>query len=756
MSDYETPLVDPELLEDIADQAQSLGDAQLNAIPLLPPLLFKVSGLYQWSSPRIQIPIRERIPRPIPQPIIDPIPVGPKPLPDPVPMPAAGAASAADEQLEYDLDNALTPIPIFPFKREELRLDTDGRYPQDVVSGTLFTFNRERAHWVANLRKIRTNEWVGNIWYKDGPAASLPYTNVWVKAYPSLYANQRKVKVRFYGRGQPAITRTFSFKSSYFHKVEFEYDVVSNTSAVTHIQTHAHPNRPASLPNENLTIKKVFQRAGFDVSLSPGNGGVPIAQAGADHVWTNMEMHDAMQTYWSRFADRPQWAMWVLFAARHQNGSSLGGIMFDSIGPNHRQGTAMFNDSFISNPPAGDAAPAAWVERMKFWTAVHEMGHAFNLAHSWQKHLGTQWIPLTSNSEARSFMNYPYFVSGGQAAFFADFGYRFIDEELLFMRHAPSRFVQMGNENWFSHHGLEQDPEELHHELKLEVRANREKSLFEYLEPVSLELKLSNTSEQAMTIDRAILEQRENLLVLIKQPNGEIKEWHPFAHMCLKPQAQLLDAQSSIYATLPLYAGTHGWNISEPGRYEVIVLLEHDDRLVQSNRLTLSVLPPRSYDEQVLAQDFFSDEVGRTLAFGGTNALNNANDTLHELVARLPGVHAARHATMALAQPQMMNSNLLDVDSDAKLAFKLRKAHAEEGMKQVQKALLQEAQLTAQTLGHIAFRESLVGIARNLAAQGDKENAKQCCDAVVNTLQQRQVPEHILGGIRQEADALLK
>ena len=111
-------------------------------------------------------------------------------------------------------------------------------------------------------------------------------------------------------------------------------------------------------------------------------------------------MHDAMQTYWSRFENRPQWALWILNAGLHDSGTSLGGIMFDDIGPNHRQGTAIFNDSFIDNAPPGDVAPEGWRQRMKFWTICHEMGHAFNMAHSWQKALGTSWMPLSNDPEA--------------------------------------------------------------------------------------------------------------------------------------------------------------------------------------------------------------------------------------------------------------------------------------------------------------------------------------------------------------------
>ncbi len=137
---------------------------------------------------------------------------------------------------------------------------------------------------------------------------------------------------------------------------------------------------------------------------------------GADALWSDAEMHDAMQTYWSRFANVPQWSVWTFFASLSDQGTGLGGIMFDDIGPNHRQGTAIFHDSFISEPPPGDPDAAAAVARIRFWTAVHELGHAFNLAHAWQKSLGIggggPWVPLVDHPEARSFMNYPYRVAG--------------------------------------------------------------------------------------------------------------------------------------------------------------------------------------------------------------------------------------------------------------------------------------------------------------------------------------------------------
>ena len=115
---------------------------------------------------------------------------------------------------------------------------------------------------------------------------------------------------------------------------------------------------------------------------------------------------------------------------------------------------------------------------------VEPDGTILHVNHAWQKHLGTPWIPLSSDSEARSFMNYPYSVVGGAPAFFRSFDFRFADQELLFMRHAPNRFVQMGNAAWFDHHGFQQAEVSEDSSLCLQVRVNRDKAIYEYLEPV--------------------------------------------------------------------------------------------------------------------------------------------------------------------------------------------------------------------------------------------------------------------------------
>ena len=711
-------------------------------LPLFPP----VSGLYEW---RLQL-----YPLPVPLPLPErPIPT--KPIPDLPPRPVPSSTPAAE----------LGTLLPWWFSREELRLDVDRRYPQNVASGTVFRFLRTRVHWIANLSRVNLNTWTGNIWYKDGDVASFPFTNVRIQVVRSWYPAQRKATVTFSGGGAVEHTRTFKFKSIYFHPVEFEFDCAEGTTAVTSVQTHDHPNRPDTMPSETLSIETVYKRSGFKVRKSEGDI-VPLSLAGADARWSDMEMHDAMQTYWSRFADRAQWSMWVFFASLHERGTSLGGIMFDDIGPNHRQGTSIFNDAFISNAPAGDAAPAAWVRRMRFWTAVHEMGHAFNLAHSWQKALVYDgkgpWIPLANEPEARSFMNYPYNVTGGQAAFFADFEYRFSDGELLFLRHAPARFVQMGNAEWFDHHGFQQANVSLEPDFRLELRANRAKTEFEFMEPVVLELKLTNISSQDQIIDANILSAVDHMAVVIKKSGKPARLFSPYAQYCFESKNKIVKTGESEYESLFISAGQNGWDLAEPGNYTIQVCLHIGAEDLVSNPLHLRVAPPRGYDEEWLAQDFFSDDVGRILTFDGSKFLNKGNDTLHEIIEKLSDHKVARHARVALANPMTRKYKQLDLGESKRPVMpvymaggkiKVSPPNVAEARKELAAALTEKTDAAAESLGHIDYKHYVDQFCDWLDKQGVSDEAIQIQDGLYKTLSARKVLNRVLQDIKNRRDS---
>jgi hypothetical protein len=636
------------------------------------------------------------------------------------------------------------PVPVAALAstvgREELRLDVDGSYPQRTASGVA-VFGLQRLHWIAALTPDGSNRWVGTIFYKDGPVASFPYTTVRIRVSPDDDPSDMAVRATFEAPGGLKRSRRLRYKSRYFHTVDFEMDAAIGEVATTEVDTCAHPNRPPALRCERLRIKDVFRRAGFDVSQTPG-GTVPIDVAGVDMRWSDSEMHDAMQVFWSRFSATAQWAMWTFFASLHEQGTSLGGIMFDDIGPNHRQGTAIFNDAFISVPPAGDPNGPAWVQRMIFWTACHEMGHAFNLAHAWQKSLGTPWLPgLADEPESRSFMNYPFRVNGGQAAFFADFEYRFSNGELLFLRHAPERFVQMGNADWFDHHGFQEAQVSPQPALRLELRVNRESGVFEFLEPVTIEFKLTNISTDPQVVDAKILSSLDAMTVVIKPQTRPAREFVPYARYCYLPEKVVLRPGESIYAPLGISSGLHGWDITEPGRYKLQAALRRGEEYLVSNELTVRVAPAVSFDEERIAQDLFTENVGRTLTFGGSEVMPHANEVLHEVVDRLGDRRVAIHAAVALGLPASKDYKILTPTPDARagLEIKPRPARSEEARKLLEQALVTRSKEAVETLGHINYVRESDTVAEWLTQADDPEGAANLRAVTYKTLSKRTV-----------------
>jgi hypothetical protein len=662
--------------------------------------------------------------------------------------------------------------PLFPrhaLVTVTVRVDVDRYFPQNRISIEVNRlFPASSAHAIAEVtsdtcRSFNNRRIEAVITYRDGNAALIPCDRVVFEALRAAGLNYGTYRLTLAGAGTTSRTYNLNFESPYFDCVEFEVDRVENAgSAVTTYATSAHPNRPVTLPDETISLQTVYQRAGFEATMSPNVSTLPLSGAGSNGTWSDAEMHNAMVSYWSRFQNKPQWAMWLLYAAQHDVGYSLGGVMFDDIGPNHRQGTAVFTDSFIQEVPAGDSNPAAWRRRMIFWTAVHEMGHAFNLAHSWQKALGTPqgapgdpWIPLANEPEARSFMNYPFRVPGGQATFFSDFHFRFSDDELVFMRHAPRRFVQMGHSNWFENHGFEA-PEALLAPTtwKLEIRANRQINNYRFLEPVNVELKLTNTSANSQELEADMLSDARHVTIFVARHGGTTHQWRPFVSRCQQVHMDTLKPNHSIYGAFLISASTMGWLIDEPGFYKVQAALDMGDDIVVSNVLRLHVSPPTSTEEIRVAPDYFSEEVGRAIAFHGVPAYEQAINTLCEVELCCSDNPAAYHATMALSLPLLRHFKLLDdFDGDpSSMVIRTQEAKVDEGARRLTEALVENPEPAAETIGHIDYFATVNQLVHAMEESGDEKGAINVLETSIDTMKKRR----ILASVIQAADEQLE
>ena len=711
-----------------------------------PPFLLRRSGIYRVDQTLVIPPTSA--PTSVPAPAID--------------RPAAANGHGQVETSGNGAEAGVAPGPdgaaasppsLLPLLgTEELRVDVDGVKPTMTVSGTITRLFGGRLTWIARVTKDpATGAWTGPISYRDGTATLRPQTTVSVTLTggPFLPLNRKATATFSGGTGSPA-TLTYSFSKAAFREVAFEYDTVSDATAVTTHNPTSHPNHAPAAPGSTLSLESAYARLGIQVTKTGGDSAISVP---AGTAWSDQEMHDAMQAHWSRWADAPQWAVWVLFARLHDQGTGLGGIMFDDIGAAQRQGTSIFSSSFISQSPAGEANPGPWVERMKFWTAMHEIGHAFNLAHSWQKSLGTAWIPLADEPAALSYMNYPYNYPGGLDAFFAAFDYGFSPDELLFLRHAPERYVKMGAEPWFSRHGFEQEAfEQLRAAatgpLELEVRVNREPR-FEFLEPVVVELKLKNVSTTATVVDACAL-QGDDMAIVVAKEGGEAKRWLPFARYCTAPSPRVLQPGEAMYSSIFLSAGTGGWLISDPGTYTVYAATEAESgAVVLSKPLRIVVDRAADDDAERLAGDVFTQEVAHSLAFGGSRVLAGANETLQQVAEQLPQSRAAVHANAVLGAPMATDGKVLAVNDDGTERVDVVAAEPEEA-RRLLSASLGDFDRAADALGHIAVTEQTRRLAAVMQDEGDTSARTDLLSTSADALARRGVLPGVVEALRHQ------
>jgi hypothetical protein len=646
----------------------------------------------------------------------------------------------------------------FLFRTEELRVDVDGLFPTMTVSGTVSGLFTGRLTWIARVTRQPDGSYAGPITYRDGTTALRPQANVsvYLHGLPFGPPSLRLAEARFSGGPTPDVVVWYRWAQAYFRDVAFEYDTVSDATSVTTYNPTSHPNHPPSVPNTTLSLESAYARLGIRVTKTGGDSIVDISEAGANTTWSDQEMHDAMEAHWSRWKDAPQWAVWVLFARMHDMGPSLGGIMFDDIGPAQRQGCAIFSDSFISQAPAGEANPGPWVQRMKFWTAAHEIGHTFNLAHSWQESLGTPWIPLLDEPAALSYMNYPYRYPAGLDAFFSLFEFTFSTNELLFLRHAPERFVEQGAELWFVNHGFEDDAFEQVRKnssgpLELAARVHRAPR-YEFLEPVVMELRLKNTSSTACTIDANALA-GNGVAIVVQKEGAPPRRWLPFKGICAAPQPKVLQPGEAIYAPVFLSASTSGWLVSDPGTYRIYAAAQAGGSMALSRPLQITVGRPASSEAEQMAGDVFTRQVAHTLAFGGSRVLTGANDTLREVIGRLPSSRLATHARAALGAPLAEAGKVLVLASDGEgETIALRDARPQEASTLLGESL-GDFSAAADSLGHIGVTSYARKLAAALGEEGNTEAQQAFVSNAADTLASRGVRPDVVQDLQRSASS---
>jgi len=549
-----------------------------------------------------------------------------------------------------------------------LHLDIDGSYPLNVVSGTVVqelptsAGGSERAHFIGRVtsdtvaggtRKLTVGDfgfrWPGT----DGNGAMIDRLEV---DLPTSFPLRPSLEVSFfetasnYRRG-PYIVHQ---ESTSFRTVEVEVDREDGAVEVEPYNTHTHPVRPTDLPEENLTLESVFAKAGIRITRSPNSDVIDTAAAGTNNTWSHQELHDAMEAHWSAFANRPQWKLWVFLAEIHEK-SGLGGVMFDADiaapGGVDRQGTAIFTKNLYfhsvggtyakANPPEAEA-----VKRELMFNTVHETAHAFNLYHSFQKTLNTpwaapHWMPVRSNAQALTWMNYPdqatpYPAGTSAKWFYSQFRFRFDDAEHLFLRHAPEEFLQMGNSAWGQSHArvAQVDVDD-----RLELGVGGVKQVFEWGEPVFVKITLQNKTDDVLPAQTGLDPGGSSFVeVAITNPHGERVPFLPVMQTRGEVQFAPLRPDEMIAETVNVTVGHLGFPFTIPGIYRIEATYTNSPGGSAAAFTHVYVQEPPGEDA-LAAKDLFDARVGRALLVDGTRSMGDVNEKLGFVADRLGEEH---------------------------------------------------------------------------------------------------------------------
>ncbi len=658
----------------------------------------------------------------------------------------------------------------------EMRIDIDSRRRSspvlDKVSGDIYQIFRftfpggrkiewrvYRESWIVDNPTVRRSRGrvgiTGRVRYWSGVH---PRTDLRIVLPHRPFRAAAQARVVFHRRGSENEIYRCQRRSDEFRTVNLEVDVCSSVNrdpVIPSYDTHWHATRPAGTPRRTLDIAETYKEAGIRMTVAPHRSIIDDS-APAFASWSPAELHDAMELYFSQIAGGwPKWHLWGLLAGRFDN-PNVGGIMFDAAAryggagePPDRQGFAVFRDhvwfrDLVAGPPANETQAAAM--RKFLYTWVHEAGHAFNFLHSWDK----------GRPDSLSWMNYDwrYDMRNGADSFWSNFEFRFDDEELLHLRHGNRNAVIMGGDPWASGGHAEAsngayDTAEGEPPLELLVRS---KGYFEFMEPVSVELRLRNLiTEIPVDIDGRLDPAYGTVAVAITGPNGRTVHFEPV--FCLLGDAERVTLQPKgsrpgeerLSREIPLTYGKRGHYFADPGIYYIRAAYQgFGDMLIPSQPHTIRVGVPLSKAEERVAHDYFTHEAGLCLSLGGSRSpfLDTGMKVLEDVATRYKDSIVGAKVASILAAGVSHPFFRVDVE-DGRLR-ETAKADPARALQLTSDALkLLKAEKTLNIAYHALVRQR----AELLAEQDKAETARKELSTLRKDLHQRGVNKPVLDDI---------
>lgn len=624
----------------------------------------------------------------------------------------------------------------------ELRVDIDGPRPTMKVSGDFYQVSGATTSYHSSFRvdgpTVATGggqvviEGRGSFTFSAGAPrvrVTIPRTTLFQPAAPAT--------VQFLTlANQPGASYLCRFQSVYLRSVRYEQDCQVGVAPFVSYNTGSLPSGP---PPRTLSVAGAYAEAGIELQTTGAANVIP-APPGA--TWSDAELHLAMQVQFSLWANSPQWSVWLLAAYEHDLGPGLYGIMFDQQG-SQRQGCATFSK--------GIGGATADKQRLQLYTYVHELGHCFNLLHSWQKGLATP--PAPNRPASLSWMNYPWNFPGGPGAFWSAFPFQFDDLELAHLRHAFRSHVIMGGSPFVTGSALQapeafEDPVEDNSGVALEIRARGSYALGE---PVAVEIKLASLDVRGKPVHTLLHPDFGAVQFAVRKPSGNSVVFEPLIEHCAEPEMIVLKpSEPALYESAYLGFGRGGITFDEIGPYQIRALYAAlDGSQVVSNVLTLWVRAPLTEADQAVAELLLGDEQGTLFYLLGSDSpyLEQGNESLRQVLDAHAGHPLA--AYVRLVEGINAARDFKRLTPEKRLSVRA----ADPGRSE---QLLRGVIDAASAVDNITLTQATSALVRSQRKVGNATGADSTVDRLMGALRRRKVGEPILAkvetGLRTPTD----
>lgn len=443
-----------------------------------------------------------------------------------------------------------------------------------------------------------------------------------------------------------------------------------------------------------MSIETALSGAGIEITAAGVGNEIPAAP---EDGWSEKDIEALSRDFAQIDLANPGFALQMLWLSR-SNRRGLLGVMFDVGDDRPRQSLAVFASEIRDRFSDGDSDR----DRKLIQTAVHEIGHALNLAHRFEREVG--------RADSTSFMNYDWRYRGGNRSseFWEKFAYSFDPDELSFLCHAPYMAIVAGGARFHSvrywHEGdggySPYVPEHPLPGIRIGL-APAPGAFYRFAEPVLLSLALENRTGRPLRVPDSILDPKAGFVEILvrrvergKPGDTPPESFHPVVTRCFEigeDQLVTIPDQGRLEDNINLTFGASGFTFAEPGVYEVQALLVLYDgqleieRIASSRPVQISVGYPEARSDYALADEIFQPDVGRWFALGAPARLDKVTDRLVEMTRgkdRVPeeiaahilrtGMFGANRSSLRVEEGKLVRTQA-DGKRSAELAGRLAK-----------------------------------------------------------------------------------